>query len=320
MISRALGKSAVPGGPSRRSVLASAAYRSGQKLFDASLGRWFEYDKPDVVYTEIVAPGDNPPAWVFDRQTLWNQVERSEVRVDAQLAREIEITLPRELSLDQQVELVKTFVTDQFVARGMVVDFAIHHPLGADGLVQPHAHILTCMRRIDAASPTGFSATKAREWNEDPQVAEAVAEARKRFNRTGAPEDKDALDAAEAQRNVNLWRKAWADAANLRLEAAGKAARIDHRTLAAQGILREPQRPLGLARHVERAYDYLKARVTHWVGVKKRAALYVEAESYKRRDPAKLADFVLRLTDIAESFAAQFKKTDAPIPEVDLER
>jgi hypothetical protein len=135
-------------------------------------------------------------------------------------------------------------------------------------------------------------------------------------------EDKDTLDAAEALRNVNVWRAAWAVQANRALEAVGSAARIDHRTLAAQGIFRPAQPYLGVARHIERAYHYVRERVTQWVSVKKRAALYDEAEHYKHRDPAALAGFVMRLGDMAESFAAQFRRDEPdepPIPEVPLE-
>ena len=115
VISRSLGRAARPGGATRRSVVAAAAYRSGERLFDSSQGKWFEFDKPDVIHTEILAPA-NAPDWVFDRQALWNMVDRSEKRVDAQLAREVEITLPRELNKEQQVELVHDFVQEHGLA------------------------------------------------------------------------------------------------------------------------------------------------------------------------------------------------------------
>lgn len=309
------GKAGVGG---RKSAVAAAAYRSGQALYDNGQGRWFSYDKPDVTHTEIIAP-EGAASWVFDRQTLWNMVERSEKRIDAQLCREIELTLPRELTQDQRVGLVRSFVSEQFVSRGMVADFAVHNPDAADGREQPHAHCLLTMRRLDPATPTGFSATKERDWNEPEEIARLVAEARKRFNDTELPDDKEALDAAEALRNVNVWRREWAEHANRALAEAGSEARIDHRTLEAQGIFRIPQISLGIARHIERAYDYVRERVTQWVSIKKRASLLKEAEHYQQRDPAKLADFVMRLSDMAESFAAQFKK-DPPTPEADYER
>lgn len=321
VISRSLGRPARPGGATRRSVVAAAAYRSGDRLFDSSQGVWFEFDKPDVVHTEILAPeGVTQPAWLFDRQTLWNMVERAEKRADAQLAREIEITLPRELRLDQQIRLVSSFVRERFVSQGMVADVAIHRPKAADGLEQPHAHVLLTLRRLDASSETGFERKKERDWNEREDVARAVAEARKRFNDTGVPEDKAHLEAVEALRNVSIWRAAWAADANRALEDAGSEQRIDHRTLEAQGIARKAQINLGLARHVEKAYAYLKERVTQWVAIKKRASLYDELEQYKRRDPAKLADFILRLNDMAEDMAASFRKPPRDLPEVSHDR
>jgi ATP-dependent exoDNAse (exonuclease V) alpha subunit len=284
-------------------------------------GRWYDYDKPDVVHTAILAPEGTPGAsFVFDRQTLWNVVERAEKRVDAQLAREVEITLPRELDRDQQIALVHAFVRDEFTSKGMVADIAIHEPLAADERAQPHAHVLLTLRRLDAATETGFAATKERDWNEREDVARAVAEARKRFNNTGLPEDKEALEKLEAQRQVNLWRASWAAYANRALEEVGSRARIDHRTLEKQGIARKPQQSLGLARHVvDKAYTYLKDRITNWVAIKKRASLYQDVEHYQQRDPVKLADFLLRLNDMAEDFAASFRK-GPDIPEASLDR
>ncbi len=317
VISRSLGQT---GGGGRKSVVAAAAYRSGQRLYDDSQGRWFQYDKPDVVHTEILAP-EGSPAWVFDRQTLWNMVERAEKRKDAQLTREVEITLPRELTPEQRIDLVRRFVSEQFVARGMVADIGIHVPEAADGREQPHCHCLLTLRRLDTSTPTGFAAKKEIDWNEPEEISRLVAEARKQFNRTGSDEDKATLDAAESQRNVMVWRRTWSEYANRALEDAGSTARIDHRTLEAQGIFRPPLPYFGVARHIEKAYGYLKDRVTQWVAIKKKAALYKEAEAYKYRDPVKLAEFVLQLGDMAESFAAQFRKpTPSPSPEFDHER
>ena len=255
----------------------------------------------------MIPEGVEAPPWVTDRQTLWNMVERSEKRVDAQLAREVEITLPRELTLDQQVALVRQFVRDQFVSKGMVADFAIHRPDASDGREQPHAHVLLTLRRLDATSETGFDSHKERDWNEREDIARLVADARKRFNDTGLPADREKLEAAEALRNVNVWRAQWADYANASLADVGSDARIDHRTLEKQGIFRTPQLALGVARHIERAYDYLKDRITQWVAIKKRADLYEEVEHYKQRDPVKLADFILRLSDMMEDFTASYR-------------
>lgn len=318
VVSRANGRAAKSGGVGRRSVVAVAAYRSGERLYDTSQGLWFDFKKTDVVHTRILAPA-GAPAWVFDRQTLWNMVERAEKRADAQLAREVEISLPRSLNRAQQIALIERYVRDHFVSRGMVADIGIHVPDASDGKEQPHAHVLLTLRYLDGTSPTGFSATKERDWNEREDIARAVNEARKRFNDTGLDADREALEAAEAMRNVNVWRAAWADYCNAALADAGSAARVDHRTLEKQGIFRMAEPYLGIARHIEKAYVHLKDRVTHWVAVKKRASFEKEVAQYQQRDPAKLADFVMRLGEMAEGFAAQFRKPD-PIPEVDLER
>jgi ATP-dependent exoDNAse (exonuclease V) alpha subunit len=321
VISRALGRAAKVGGATRRSAVAAAAYRSGEKLYDSAQGKWFWFDKPDVIHKEILAPESHSTAgWVFDRQTLWNMVERAEKRKDAQLAREVEITLPRELTKKQQIELVRSFVKDEFVSKGMVADFAIHRPDASDGDEQPHAHVLLTMRPLDPTTGTGFARTKERDWNEREDIAQAVAEARKRYNDTGLEKDKFKLEAIEAQRNVNVWRADWAAYANHSLAAVGSPARIDHRTLEAQGIFRTPQPYIGLARHVEKAYAYLKDRLTQWIAVKKRSLLWQEMQQYQRRDPVKLADFLLRLTDMAEDIATQYKRNAAPVPEVPLDR
>lgn len=305
------------GGATRRSALAAAAYRSGERLFDRLQDKWFEF-KNAVVFKQILAP-DGAPNWVFDREALWNTVERSEKRRDAQLAREIELTLPRELSREQQIDLVRAFVNDHFVKDGMVADVAIHEPRGSDGQRQPHAHVMLTMRELDPTTPSGFSNLKNSDWNEREGIAQAVNEARKRYNDTRQPQDKEALEAVEAQRNVNVWRAAWSTYANRALEAVGSSARIDHRTLEAQGIARPPQPHLGIVRHIESVYHHLKDKLTHWVAVKKRASLYSELEHYKLRDPVKLAEFVLRLADMAEGIAADFQRRST-IPEIAHER
>ncbi|MSS67585.1 MobA/MobL family protein, partial [Xylella fastidiosa] len=71
-------------------------------------------------------------------------VEHCEKRNDSQLARELEVALPTELTPDQQRELVRGFVRSQFVDVGMVADIAIHHAKSEN----PHAHILLTMRDI----------------------------------------------------------------------------------------------------------------------------------------------------------------------------
>lgn len=306
-----------------QSAVKSAAYRHGERLWDERLRRAFSYRKPDVAHSEILAPED-APEWVFSRYELWNRAEAAETRSNAQTAREIELSLPRELSAQERIGLVHEFIREHFVARGMVADVAIHVPLGADGLPQPHAHVMLTMRRLDASTRTGFAKTKAREWNEDPSVEAALREAKDAFRKNETPELAAQVEAIDKQRNIHVWRAAWADHANSALATAGSAARIDHRTLAAQGIGREAQPFLGIARHVEKAYGVLKDRVNNWLSVLKRNELYRAFAPYQRRDPAQFArdaTAIVAFTDgVLDHWRQRPRRPSPPIPEVSHER
>jgi len=190
-----------------RSAVAAAAYRAGENLYDERIGKAFDYTlKRGIEYSEILAPPE-APAWVHDRQSLWNTVERAEKRKDAQLSREIEIGLPVELSKDQQVALLRDFVKTTFVSQGMVADVSLH----LDNEKNPHAHVMLTTRNI---SPDGFG-QKRRDWNARTEL----------------------LD----------WREGWANMANHHLAQAGLDIRIDHRSLEAQGIDLVPGRKIGLS-------------------------------------------------------------------------
>ncbi len=207
-----------------QSIVASAAYRSAERLHDQRLDQGFDYRaKLGVEHVEILAP-EGAPAWVIDRQALWNAVEAVERRKDAQLAREIEVALPVELDLTPQIELVRAFAKEAFVAKGMVVDLAIH----TDNPENPHAHLLLTTREITAA---GFGA-KRRDWNSKEQLLE--------------------------------WRERWAALTNEHLRQAGIEVSIDHRSLADQGIDLLPGRKIGISRERQETEDLppnLKERV-----------------------------------------------------------
>ena len=194
-----------------RSVVAAAAYRAADHLMDERYDQVRDYThKSDVAHAEIMLPA-GAPDWMADREKLWNAVEAVEKRKDAQLAREFQIALPRELTLKQNIELAREFMQREFVAQGMVADFAIHNDKGKDGEPQPHIHVLLTLREI---TPDGFG-QKVRAWN-----------------------DKSLLLG---------WREAWAEVANRHLGFYDHDIRIDHRTLAEQGIDLEPQSKIGAA-------------------------------------------------------------------------
>ncbi|WP_010160866.1 Ti-type conjugative transfer relaxase TraA [Sphingomonas sp. PAMC 26617] len=201
MISRASGSSA----------LASAAYRSASRLHDQRLDRHHDFsNKTGVVHSEVMLP-EGAPEHLSDRETLWNEVEAIEKRIDAQLAREIEFAIPRELSKEQSIELAREFIRDEFVSRGMIADLNVHWDMGADGLAKPHAHVMLTTREV---GEDGFG-PKNRDWN-----------------RT------DLLE---------KWRERWAEHLNTRLAELDIDARVDHRSLEAQGIDLEPQNKIGPA-------------------------------------------------------------------------
>ena len=181
-----------------RSATAAIAYRVAERIEDRRTGLVFDYAKRGGVdHTEILAP-EHAPDWVSDRSELWNRVEESETRKNSQVAREVRVALPAELTHVQRVELVRDFAQEQFVDRGMIADIALHAP-GRDGDDRNHhAHILLTTREID---PEGFT-TKNRDWNKVELLED--------------------------------WRETWARDANLALERAGIEERIDHRTLEAQ--------------------------------------------------------------------------------------
>ena len=191
-----------------RSATASAAYRAAEKIKDIRTGEIHDYRKKKGVDEKFILAPNSAPEWVHNRSSLWNEVERVERRKDAQVAREIKLAIPAELNKHQQLELVKEFATDEFVSKGMVADVSLHD-LDSHN---PHAHIMLTMREIDEE---GFNKKKNRDWNK-----------------------RELLEKQRAD---------WSSYANLALEKAGRAEKIDHRTLAEQGINRIPQIHLGSA-------------------------------------------------------------------------
>jgi ATP-dependent exoDNAse (exonuclease V) alpha subunit len=151
----------VIGRKSGSSAVASAAYRSASRLRDDRLERSHDFSaKRGVVHSEVMLPDNAPETW-RDRERLWNDVEACEVRRDAQLAREVEFAIPREMSEAQGIELARDFVQSEFVDRGMIADLNVHWDVGKDGMPKPHAHVMLTMRAVDEH---GFG-LKVRDWN-----------------------------------------------------------------------------------------------------------------------------------------------------------
>jgi Ti-type conjugative transfer relaxase TraA len=191
------------------SAVAAAAYRSASRLRDARLDRSHDFlAKRGAVHSEVMLPENAPEAW-SDRERLWNAVEAFEVRKDAQLAREVEFAIPREMSEAQGIELARDFVRGEFVGLGMIADLNVHWDMAEDGMPKPHADVRLTMRGV---GENGFG-QKVREWNRTEMV--------------------------------ERWRERWAELANERLAELDIDARIDHRSLEAQGIALGPQSQIG---------------------------------------------------------------------------
>lgn len=225
-ISRSGGKSAV----------ASASYRAGEKLEDRETGLTHDYThKTEVAYSEIILC-ENAPREYQDRETLWNAVEEVEKQSNARLAREWEVALPHELTLEQSKELVRGYA-QSLADEGMCVDVNIHWKEG-----NHHAHIMGTTRPIKENGEWGQKEKKAYKLDEngqkipqiDPQTGEQKigARGRKMWQR----ETVEANDWNKTEK-VEEWRERWAEHCNRYLE---KEQQIDHRSFERQGIERIP--------------------------------------------------------------------------------
>lgn len=200
-----------------RSVVACAAYRSGEKLDCEFYGKVQDYTrKTGVEFTNIYAP-DNTKEKLLDRQNLWNAVEKVERKKNALLAREFEIAFPNELNAEQRKKMLDELCQNLVKKHGVIVDAAIHAPHADGGSDERnyHAHIMFTTRAID--SQTGdFSAKKYRDFSRD-----------------------------SGTKTVCHWRESFADLTNKHLEKAGYDVRVDHRSYRDQGIELEATRHEG---------------------------------------------------------------------------
>ena len=196
-----------------RSATSAAAYRARTTIRDDRTGLIFDYRHiKSASHCQILAP-QNVPEWVYQRSALWNEVEKAEKRKDSQLAREIMVALPSELSRIEQIKLGAMFVHKTYVSKGMVADLAFHDL----DTHNPHMHVMLTMRTIDS---NGFG-KKERSWN--PQ-----------FKRGQANGD-----------FLKEERQLWQDYVNLALKRAGHRVKVDCRSLAARGSNQVPQIHLG---------------------------------------------------------------------------
>ncbi|MEJ7928238.1 MobA/MobL family protein [Sphingobium sp. AN641] len=244
-----------------QSIIAAAAYRAGERLWDERLGMFhdFRHKQKEVEHSELLFPAD-APAWTkgMDRQAFWGAADSAEVRRDAQLARDLRIMIPREVPVADRVPLVRDYVLRNFVAKGMVADICFHNYVTAsDGLEQPHAHVLFSMRPLVAE---GFGNKSRHEYVKDPSG---------RTHPDGRP--------VMIESNPNSWNSAaffersredWEKTANAALERAGSSARVDRRSHLEKGLSRLPQPMLGAAFHMRELYGRFKDRFGQYLAAR----------------------------------------------------
>lgn len=210
-----------------QSVIESAAYRAGEKLYSERYGEYSDYTrKGGVVHAEILLP-PNAPREYADRQTLWNAVETAERGKNAQLAYSFDIALQNEFSLEENIVLARQFLQENFVSRGMIADFAVHRPDKDGGIPNPHFHVLCPIRPLN---PDGAWGAKQRRAYRADGKFDAVP-----TTDWGKPE------------TLEAWRAAWAALCNAKFEEKGLPCRIDHRSYSRQGIEQVPTIHEGVA-------------------------------------------------------------------------
>ncbi len=247
-----------------RTAVASAAYRSGEKLYNDETGITHDFTrKGGVILCEIMLP-PNAPERYSNREVLWNEVQQIEKRSDAQFAREIEVALPAEMSREEQIECVRSFIQDNFVSEGMIADWALHDK--GDG--NPHAHIMLTLRGIDEhekwlkKQKTVFANSRDTQGRPiydpslpsyDPHNKEATSQYRiPQLYKDGKQKvrvregkgteylwEKISIPANDWNEHskAEKWRSSWAEHCNRYLD---KDKQIDHRSYERQGLDIEP--------------------------------------------------------------------------------
>ncbi|MGH8230449.1 MAG: MobQ family relaxase [Steroidobacteraceae bacterium] len=203
-----------------RSAVAAAAYRAGERLRDERTGTLYNHSRrTDVRHTEILLPrgvAGSDPGWAAERASLWNAAERAELRRNARVACEYQVALPAELNDTQRLELARSFARELAHRHGVAVDLAVHAPRAGGDARNHHAHLLATTRQVTA---TGFGAKAGLHMQAEQRL------------QLGLPDRIAEMVAIRAR---------WAALSNEALAAAGLQQRIDHRSLRAQGIDREP--------------------------------------------------------------------------------
>ncbi|MFG1298066.1 Ti-type conjugative transfer relaxase TraA, partial [Xanthobacter sp. V13C-7B] len=266
------------GGKGGGSAVTAAAYRHRTSMVDQVRGKSvsFSHKGRDLLHSEVSLPPD-APEWIKAvvqgrspaeaSEAIWNIAQDTETRLDAQLAREVLLALPVELTLEQNIALVREFVETHLTSKGIVADWVIH---GAKD--NPHVHLMHTLRPLTAG---GFGAKVSAVLGEDGKPLRMVTNAR--------PNGQIVYNQFVGERSVDkAWKLGWADAANQHLAMAGHDVQIDMRSYAERGLDLKPQRHLGAAM----AAMVREGKATHFAP--KREAERLDMADRLARDPAQL--------------------------------
>ncbi|QBA78914.1 nickase (plasmid) [Lactiplantibacillus plantarum] len=206
-----------------RSAVASASYRSGDKLFSDKEGNTYYYAR-DVKPEAFILTPKNAPDWAKDRQKLWNEVEKKDRKSNSRYAKEFNVALPVELSESEQKELLTKYVQENFVDQGMVADVAIHR----DHPDNPHAHVMLTNRPFNPDGTWGIKSRKEYILDE---------KGNKTYTKSGYVRNRKIwLTDWDKKEKITEWRHNWATAVNQVLEAKNLPDRISEKSYEEQGI------------------------------------------------------------------------------------
>jgi len=259
--------SSITRGTGRRAT-AAAAYRSGERIRDERTGELFNHvRRRDIVHTEVFLPTQfdgEPVPWARNRERLWNTAEHAEKRHNSRVAREYQVTLPAELDAVRRVALARAFAREIADRYKVAVDLAVHEPRPDGDPRNFHAHLLTTTREV---TPAGLGAKAGLDMH--------MLERRRR----GLPDHR--------QEFINV-RERWATLTNEALREAKIDARIDHRSLAAQGIDREPLPAIPLM-HLKMEQRGLHSQVAEELRARYRERVARRLERQAARDGPEVA-------------------------------
>ncbi len=253
-----------------KSPLACAAYRSGDKLHDEKEDIDFYYMRKVKPVTHILAP-NHAPSWVYDREKLWNEVNRIEKNINSQFAREFNVALPIELSREEQEKLTLDFCQTAFVEKGMVADIAIHR----DDESNPHFHVMLTMRPFNEDGTWGHKAKRQYKFDENGNHV-LDKNGKKAFVKVPTTDWNE-------KKTFENWRKLWAEKANEYLEMNGFVERISHLSHRDNGFETLPTKHEGYVARKMVSKGKESDLILHNEKIKQYNKIVTELNKYKRQ-------------------------------------